>query len=105
MAQPVSIFLDGHRIQCDGGHRLLDILDDYGPLLPTGCRAAHCGACRVRIVAGAAGLAPAETSERETLAALGAEPQERLGCQIVVNGLAAEIRLMRITTELDNGSR
>ncbi len=42
---------------------------------------ALCGTCRVRVVAGAAGLSPITERERLRLEAIGAGPEERLACQ------------------------
>jgi len=42
---------------------------------------ALCGTCKVRVVAGAAGLSPVSERERLRLDAIGASPEERLACQ------------------------
>ena len=66
------------------GERLLDAVDDQEQLglLPSACRAGNCGACRVRVRAGAARLEPASRAELATLSQLGCAEDERLGCQI-----------------------
>jgi ferredoxin len=63
---------------------LLDALDDQRAhgLLPLACRSGNCGACLVRVVAGAELLDPAAGEERAALSQLGCGPDMRLGCQI-----------------------
>lgn len=73
------------------GERVLDALDEHGESgrIAAACRAANCGACRVRVVAGAALVRPPDASERSLLS----EPDERLGCQLVVVAGAGELVL------------
>jgi ferredoxin len=67
------------------GERVLDLLDEEGSLSTRfSCRSASCGVCLVRVKSGAAALRPSSESERETLAELEANPDERLLCQIVL---------------------
>jgi ferredoxin len=81
--QPGSVTFEVQR-----GERLLDALDARhdapGPRvhLPTACRSANCGTCRVRVISGEAGVIPADPWEQSVLEQHGAEPDERLGCQL-----------------------
>lgn len=69
------------------GQRLLDVLDNLElPVFRTACRAGNCGACRLRVVQGAAELRPPDSREFSTLTQLHAAPEERLGCQVVLLG-------------------
>ncbi len=84
------------------GARLLDALDerDAEPRvhLPTACRAANCGTCRVRVIKGEAAVIPADPWEQSVLEQHGAEADERLGCQLCFKNDTAgcdEVRLER----------
>jgi ferredoxin len=81
------------------GERLLDALDDQQhtrAALPTACRAANCGACRVRVLAGSALLASAEPRELLLLEELGAAQDERLGCQLHAEDGADGLVVLRV---------
>lgn len=79
----LRILPSGATLSLAGDARVLDVLDESAELgLPTACRAANCGICRVRVLAGADTLQPSAARERQTLAALGAAPDVRLGCQL-----------------------
>jgi ferredoxin len=76
------------------GERVLDAADDHPAAgLPLACRAGNCGACLVSVLAGASALQAPDAGERETLAALGAEPWQRLACQLVVREGAGPVIL------------
>ena len=78
-------------IEIAPGERVLDALDEHGESgrIAAACRAANCGACRLRVVAGAALVRPPDANERSLL---GGPDDERLGCQLVV--LAGEGELV-----------
>jgi ferredoxin len=81
------------------GERLLDALDDQQhtrSTLPSACRAANCGACRVHVLAGSALLASAEAREGQLLKELGAAPDERLGCQLHAGDSADGLVVLRV---------
>ncbi len=91
----VRFLPSGDGLEVATGERLLDALDDRElVILPTACRGATCGMCRVHVTRGAALLAPASEEERLTLSTLGAAADERLGCQLVCQG-AGEVDLSR----------
>lgn len=84
-----------HQITLDVsvGERLLDVIDSRPqPGTRFGCRSAHCGTCRVRVVEGRELLLPAAQDELETLSAIRAAPSERLACQLTV-GREGRVRL------------
>jgi ferredoxin len=87
------------------GERLLDAVDDCHQLglLPTACRAGNCGACRVRVRAGADRLEPAHGEERAALADLGCMPDERLGCQVHARASVAPHDSRLVTLEILRG--
>jgi ferredoxin len=79
----------GEPISVEGapGERVLDLLDEEGSLFSKfSCRSASCGVCLVRVKTGALGLRPASADERETLETLEADPDQRLLCQVVLDG-------------------
>lgn len=75
----------------------MDIVDELpGTKVQLSCRSAHCGACRVRVEAGATSLEPAAPHERATLADLGLPSDERLACQLRVRADAVESVVLRV---------
>lgn len=50
------------------------------------CRKADCGICAIRVLAGAENLSPPTSREQDFLAAMRADPDERLACQVRVFG-------------------
>jgi ferredoxin len=76
----------GTTLELAAGERLLDAADEHvhagTPLLPLACRAGNCGACLLRVRAGAAQFAPASPAEQSALNELGATIEHRLGCQL-----------------------
>lgn len=88
----LRVLPSGALVQVRPGERVLDALDEQleaGPLghgLPTACRAANCGACRVIVLGGESLLAPGLPAENALLAELGMPMGGRLGCQLVVVG-------------------
>lgn len=80
----LRLWPEGPSVALPPGERVLDALDEAWPGagLPTACRAGSCGACLVAVVSGAERLEPPASSERETLSAIGAPPDQRLGCQL-----------------------
>jgi len=80
----VRVLPSGQSATLAAGERLLDALDDAAAIMamPTACRGGTCGACLVQVVRGAEALCEAQPHERETLDALGAAADQRLGCQL-----------------------
>lgn len=87
----------GCEVEVEGPKALIDVLDELpGTQVPLSCRAAHCGACRVSVEAGAASLWPALSDEVETLQRLGAREGERLACQLRLRAGASELVRLRV---------
>lgn len=81
------------------GERLMDVLDEQaGATLPMACRAANCGTCRVRVVAGARLIHAPDDWELSVLARYEAASDERLGCQLrfTDDTCDAEVELERV---------
>lgn len=67
------------------GERFLNVCDQHPEAeVPFSCRAATCGTCRVEVLEGLEGLAPAGDEERDLLEAFGEGPRVRLACQMEV---------------------
>jgi ferredoxin len=83
----VRLLPTGVSVEARPGQRLLDVLDRAEtPVFRTACRAGNCGACRLTVLQGAAELRPPSSREYATLLNLHAGPDERLGCQVVLQG-------------------
>lgn len=84
MSAALRLSPDGPSVPLAPGERLLDALDDAWPGagLPTACRAGNCGACLVAVISGGERLEPPAPHESETLQAVGAAHDQRLGCQL-----------------------
>ena len=89
----VRVDLDRSELEVESGDRLLDLCDAGSVPQLFACRSGSCGACRVRVLEGAALLDPAEATEIATLQALGMDADERLACQIVVRAADGHVRL------------
>jgi ferredoxin len=73
----------GLTVDAPSGERLVDVADALpGAGLPSACRHANCGLCRVWVLEGAELLAPPEAPERVLLSRLAAPAGVRLGCQV-----------------------
>lgn len=75
------------RVEIQPGQRLLDVLDERErPAFRTACRAGNCGACRLSVLQGAEAWRAPSSREHTTLLQLRAAGDERLGCQLVLEG-------------------
>ncbi len=77
---------DDLTVECEQGANLRDVAQNEGASIPFGCEQGICGTCLSRVPAGDENLSDMEDQEKETLAAMGAEPGERLICQCRVEG-------------------
>ncbi len=66
------------------GTRLLDLCNQKNSVLPFGCQNAICGTCLIKVLEGMENLNPISDKERDTLLKMNAEPNQRLGCQAVI---------------------
>lgn len=82
------------QLEAEPGERLLDVADER-PQTGTifACRSGHCGTCRVTIIEGRHLLARPHEDESETLTKLGAQPEDRLACQLTIAHDAVEGRV------------
>lgn len=82
----VHFLLDDLLVQAPIGTSLQEIAEAAGADLTFGCRTGSCGTCRVRVAEGLAHCSTPGAEERAFLLELGAPPDERLACQVRVNG-------------------
>ncbi len=82
----VHFVLDDLLVRAPEGTPLRDIAEHAGADLTFGCGSGSCGTCRVRVVRGFEHASPPGSEERDFLASLDAPPDQRLACQMRVNG-------------------
>jgi len=82
----VHFTLEDMDVEVPVGASFIDIVDACGADVTFGCRTGTCGTCRIRIDAGAAHLSALGAEERDFLSSIEARPEERLACQVCVNG-------------------
>ena len=87
-AEPVVVHfvLEDMDVEVPIGASLLDVVEVSGADITFGCRNGSCGTCRIRIEEGLLALSPMGLEEKDFLSALEALPNERLGCQVCING-------------------
>lgn len=86
MPVKVHFLLEDLLVEAPEGTPLQRIADAAGADITFGCRTGSCGTCRVRIAEGLAACGSPGPEERDFLAGLGAPPDQRLACQVVVQG-------------------
>jgi ferredoxin len=86
MTVKVHFLLDDLLVQAPLGTSLQEIAEAAGADLTFGCRTGSCGTCRVRVAEGLRHCSTPGAEEREFLLALGAPADERLACQVRVQG-------------------
>ncbi|MCP5465040.1 MAG: (2Fe-2S)-binding protein [Deltaproteobacteria bacterium] len=83
----VTFTSDNKTIEVPAGSKLVDVVEQAGATLPFGCRLGSCGTCRCIVVDGMDNINPLTEAEHDLFSNLtSVGKQERLGCQIVVNG-------------------
>lgn len=75
---------DDLEVECGDGESLARVIEASGADVTMGCRQGTCGTCRVRVISGADKLNPPKPEECDLLKSIGAQADERLGCQIRV---------------------
>ncbi len=73
-------------VEVDPGMRLIDLASEVDCDITFGCRSGTCGTCRIKVTAGAENLLPMQAEERDFLQGFSAATDERLGCQVTING-------------------
>ena len=63
-----------------------DIVEASGADVTFGCRNGTCGTCRIKIEEGIESISKPNREEQDFLTSIEAEKNERLGCQISIQG-------------------
>ena len=83
----VTFLHDKLVVEVEAGTSMQDIVDQSKASLPFGCRHGSCGTCRCLVIEGMANLNPLTNAESDLFESLTSiHPNERLGCQLIVNG-------------------
>ena len=86
MPVKVHFLLEDLLVEAPAGTPLQRIADAAGADITFGCRTGSCGTCRVRVTEGFDHCGAPGPEERDFLAGLAAPPDQRLACQVVVQG-------------------
>jgi ferredoxin len=82
----IHFTLEDMDVEAPPGANFQDVVEASGADVTFGCRNGTCGTCRVKVEAPATHLSPVGPEERDFLASLAANADERLGCQFQVLG-------------------
>jgi ferredoxin len=82
----VHFLLEDLLVEAPAGTTLQRIADAAGADITFGCRTGSCGTCRVRVAEGLSSCSEPGPEERDFLQGLGAPPDQRLACQVCVQG-------------------
>lgn len=78
--------LEDMEVLVSTGTSFLEIVEVAGADVTFGCRNGTCGTCRVKIESGFENISVPLREEKDFLASIEATENERLGCQICING-------------------
>jgi ferredoxin len=73
-------------VEAPCGTSLADIADASGADITFGCRSGSCGTCRVQVVTGLEHCSAMTSEERDFLEAMNGPGDQRLACQVTVQG-------------------
>ena len=82
----VHILLEDLLVEAPVGTPLQRIADAAGADITFGCRNGSCGTCRVRVTEGLEHCSETGPEERDYLQSLSAPADQRLACQVCVQG-------------------
>ena len=86
MSVKVHFLLEDLLVEAPVGTPLQRIADAAGADITFGCRTGSCGTCRVRVTEGLEHCGEPSPEERDFLQSLDAPPDQRLACQVSVQG-------------------
>ena len=86
MSVKVHFLLEDLLVEAPEGMSLQTIADAAGADITFGCRTGSCGTCRVRVAEGLEHCSDPGPEERDFLRGLDAPPDQRLACQVCVQG-------------------
>ena len=82
----VKFTKDNLEIEVPAGTKLVDIAEQKGASLNFSCKEGVCLTCLCNVAKGMENLNAKTENEKSTLEAFGAQPNQRLACQIIING-------------------
>ena len=82
----IHFLLEDLLVEAPAGTGLREIAEASGADLTFGCGSGSCGTCRVRVAEGLANCSEPGSEERDFLKGLDAPPDQRLACQVTVQG-------------------
>ena len=82
----VTFKSDNKTVEVPNGTPMVQIAEDNGASIAFSCKAGVCVSCLSNINKGMENLGSMTDNEKATLEGFGAKPNQRLACQIVVNG-------------------
>ncbi len=84
---PKIVFtMDNLTVEVPAGTKLVDIAEQKGASVNFSCKEGVCLTCLCNVLKGMENLNEKTENEKSTLEAFGAQPNQRLACQVVVNG-------------------
>ncbi len=84
---PLVTFIDDNMTEeVSVGTKMTAAAESAGASILFGCRSGNCGKCRVRVKDGGQNLSTPQEKELSFLKLIDAKPNDRLACQIRVNG-------------------
>ena len=86
MTVKVHFLLEDLLVEAPAGTSLQRIADAAGADITFGCRTGSCGTCRVRVAEGLEHCTAPGPEERDFLEGLNAPADQRLACQVCVQG-------------------
>lgn len=82
----VQFLLEDMDVEVPAGSAFQEIVEASGADVTFGCRNGTCGTCRIRIEEGLENISTPNREEADFLKSIEAEDNERLGCQICIQG-------------------
>ncbi len=77
---------DGISVEVPAGTHLMNVCDENGASVAFSCRVGACTSCLITVVSGLENLNSVTEQEKMTLEGFGAAPNQRLACQVIING-------------------
>ena len=77
---------DNLTLECAAGTKLVDLAEQKGASVNFSCKEGVCLTCLINVLSGLENLNAKTENEASTLEAFGAQPNQRLACQVVING-------------------
>ena len=82
----VTFKSDGKVVEVPAGSQMVQVAEDNGATIAFSCKAGVCVSCLSNINKGMENLNEKTENEKATLEGFGGKPNQRLACQVVING-------------------